>query len=110
RRSSGHARNFRGYPPNPVIGSFRPIAANEVSRLQLLDHSWQVGRIVLQIAVQRRNHWAGAGLESRPQRRTLSAIAAMSQPAHTRVFSMRALNVVPDRVGAAVINENDFIT
>ena len=93
---------------NPAILSTDTVAAHAVMVLQQFEHAWEVGRIVLQIAVQHEQIIPSSTPHSGDNRRRLAIISAKMQGTKPPIFCPYAIEYFLRSIGAAVIDEKAF--
>ncbi len=104
----GRTRNARGEATQHAIRPRNPDAADHVTAAEFLEHTWQVGRIVLQVSVQRRNDAPLAGPKTGKESRALPQIHRVTDAADPRVGLLGLEDVFPGAIGATVINQNQL--
>jgi len=79
-----------------------------VAFVQLREHEWNVGGVVLQIAVECRDHVAGRGVESCLGRSALAAVPPQPHDLDARITFRCGFEFRESGVLAAVVNEDEF--
>ena len=101
-------RNFgRDLPTDHVVlPVFSPAVDQIVSLFQLVQHHWDVARVVLQIAVDGDDEVAGRVLNARKHRRGLSIVAAKQHKFYSPVLLSKLFKLVGRPIPAPVIDQN----
>ena len=73
---------------------------------RLLEHGWQISRIILPVAVKRADPFATCRLESTANGRALSAVDAVINGAYLWILDLS--NDTCGRVRAGVVDQNQF--
>lgn len=91
--------------------SLRSLPARDhvVALVELGQQAGDVGRIVLQVGVQRHDHVVARGVDAGGHRRGLAEVAAEADQAEMRIGRAGGLEVVPGAVARAVVHEDDLV-
>src|SRR5437870_5370423 len=95
----------RGLAPKEIIGTDQAHPANKVIALQGFEHSGQIMRVVLQIAIQGGDDRAAGKLNAGPKRGALPAVFGQAQAMDTPVSLMGLLDSLPGLIAARVIDK-----
>ena len=85
---------------------WRADAGDHVGVLERGEQQRQVGRVVLQVGVQRDDDVAAGARQARGQRRALPGVALERQRAHARVARLLGQHELARAVGAAVVHDH----
>ena len=91
-----------------IVARLLPAADHIVSLFELGEKAGNLGRVVLEIAVERENQFAPARLEPRREGRRLAKVAAKPDRPHPRIALGQRGQNGPRTVATAVIDENEF--
>ena len=97
------ARKIRVLPFHP------PAADHIVALVDLVQQQGNVGRVVLQVGVQRHDHVAARQIKASSEGCRLAKIAAKADDFQVRVAFVPRAQLLPARVPAAVVDDDDFI-
>ena len=86
-----------------------PSADHVVSLVQLGDEAWDVGRIVLEVAVGGDDDLAAGVVEAGGEGGGLPEVPAQSQHPHPRVHGLEREQPLQGRIGGSVVHENDLV-
>ncbi len=91
-----------------IVPGLLPAADHVVALLELGQKSRNLGRVVLEVAVEREDHVAPGGLERRREGGRLAEIAAKPDRAHPRIAPGQRGQDGPRAVAAAIVDENEL--
>lgn len=83
-------------------------SANEVVLFEFGEQFWKIRGIVLEVAVEGKNHGGLGMAEAGPERGALADVALVSKAADAGIGLMFGGDSFPGGVGAGVVHENEF--
>ena len=112
----GHGRNERvrhhrrqAAREERILAVLAPAAHDVGAALERLDHRRQVARIVLQIAVQRRDVAPARVLEAGCERRGLPEVAPQPDHPHVGIDGLEPCQDLEALVRAPIVDDDDFV-
>src|SRR5205814_623302 len=101
-------RDARGNHPDPSISPFSSNSANHIAICQQLEHARQIGRIILEIAVQCGDDRAMTCFKPSPKRGALTSVASVAESSHTPVRAGDFCYTLPCIILTRIINQDQF--
>src|SRR5439155_25916474 len=95
--------------PPPRVLSADAVADDDRLPAARGNETFQLGEIELPVRVRERDPLAPRGLEASPQRRAITAVAAVPQQAHARPFARQVCDDRGRVVATAIVDDQDFV-
>lgn len=101
-------RHARGDLSDKRVLAFVPPTAGEIAILQLLHEIGKICRIILKIAIKRRDERPVRSLNAGPNGSALPAVLVQTKSAHVRILFPCFRDALPSLVIAVIVNEHQF--